>query len=165
MTLTAPPSGSLERLLPTAGRILDSRIIIPHVISFLSTRKNYWARFESELTRRTADSELRHQAELQASAVPNANLTAASQTTCQNSLILGTRIRDKNQELETKLSKLARVGRPEEMDFDDEARTWAGIAVSEKLGRKKLVLRPGLAINNPVVWDEVFIAQHLCAAG
>jgi len=51
------------------------------------------------------------------------------------------------------------------MDFDDEARTWAGIAVSEKLGRKKLVLRPGLAINNPVVWDEVFIAQHLCAAG
>ena len=44
-------------------------------------------------------------------------------------------LRDRYQELETELSKVARVGRREELDFADEARTWAGISVSEKLPR------------------------------
>jgi len=33
------------------------------------------------------------------------------------------------------MAKVARVGKREEMDFADEARTWAGIAISEKLPR------------------------------
>jgi hypothetical protein len=42
-------------------------------------------------------------------------------------------LRERNQALETELSKAARVGKREEMDFAEEARTWAGIAVSQKL--------------------------------
>jgi hypothetical protein len=41
-------------------------------------------------------------------------------------------LRECNQVLE---AQIARVGRREEMDFADEAKTWAGISVSEKLGR------------------------------
>jgi hypothetical protein len=42
-------------------------------------------------------------------------------------------LRERNQELETKLGKVARIGRLEEVSFADEARTWAGMSVSEKL--------------------------------
>jgi hypothetical protein len=42
-------------------------------------------------------------------------------------------LRERNHELETELSKVARIGKREEMDFADEARSWAGICVSEKL--------------------------------
>jgi phage host-nuclease inhibitor protein Gam len=44
-------------------------------------------------------------------------------------------LRKRNQELETEMSKVARVGRLEELSFADEARTWAGVCVSEKLAR------------------------------
>jgi hypothetical protein len=44
-----------------------------------------------------------------------------------------TELRERNQELEAQMSKVARIGKREEMDFADEARTWAGIGVSEKL--------------------------------
>ena len=33
------------------------------------------------------------------------------------------------------MSRVARVGKKEELDFADEARTWAGICVSDKLPR------------------------------
>ena len=33
------------------------------------------------------------------------------------------------------MSKVSRIGKREEMDFADEARTWAGVSVSEKLPR------------------------------
>lgn len=42
-------------------------------------------------------------------------------------------LRDKNQELQIELSKVARVGKREEVDFAAEARTWPGIHISEKL--------------------------------
>ena len=42
-------------------------------------------------------------------------------------------LRERNQQLELDLAKVARVGKREEMDFADEARTWAGIYISEKL--------------------------------
>jgi hypothetical protein len=42
-------------------------------------------------------------------------------------------LRERNQALESELSKAARVGKREEMDFAEEAGTWAGIAVSQKL--------------------------------
>jgi hypothetical protein len=44
-------------------------------------------------------------------------------------------LRKRNQELETEMAKVARVGKLEEVSFADEARTWAGICVSEKLPR------------------------------
>ena len=42
-------------------------------------------------------------------------------------------LRKENQELQTELSKVARVGKREELDFAAEARTWPGISISEKL--------------------------------
>src|SRR5208282_6303702 len=44
-------------------------------------------------------------------------------------------LRERNQQLEGEMSKVARVGKREEMDFAEEARTWAGICISEKLPR------------------------------
>jgi vacuolar-type H+-ATPase subunit I/STV1 len=44
-------------------------------------------------------------------------------------------LRERNQQLEAEMSKVARVGRLEEISFADEARTWAGICISEKLPR------------------------------
>ena len=42
-------------------------------------------------------------------------------------------LRERNQELEIAVTRTARVGRLEEASFADEARSWAGISVSEKL--------------------------------
>lgn len=42
-------------------------------------------------------------------------------------------LRKRNQELESDMSKIARIGKLEEVSFADEARSWAGICVSEKL--------------------------------
>jgi hypothetical protein len=44
-------------------------------------------------------------------------------------------LRERNQQLETEMAKVARIGKREEMDFAEEARTWAGMCVSEKLAR------------------------------
>jgi hypothetical protein len=44
-----------------------------------------------------------------------------------------TQLRERNQELESEMTKVARIGKLEEVSFADEARTWAGISVSEKL--------------------------------
>ena len=44
-------------------------------------------------------------------------------------------LREQNQQLETEMAKVARVGKREEMDFAEEARTWAGICISDKLPR------------------------------
>jgi len=42
-------------------------------------------------------------------------------------------LRERNQQLETEMAKVARIGKREEMDFAEEALTWPGICVSEKL--------------------------------
>ena len=44
-------------------------------------------------------------------------------------------LRERNQQLEAEMAKVARVGKREEIDFAEEARSWAGIQVSEKLAR------------------------------
>jgi hypothetical protein len=90
-----------------------------------------WARFESELTRRTAEIELRHRTELQTLAVQNTNLTRRA----EDYLREVAQLRERNQELEGEMSKGARRGKLEELSFEDEARTWAGIDVSPKLPR------------------------------
>jgi hypothetical protein len=42
-------------------------------------------------------------------------------------------LRAKNQNLEMEMSKVARVGKKEEISFEEEAQTWPGIWLSEKL--------------------------------
>jgi hypothetical protein len=95
-----------------------------------------WARFETELAKRTAEITERHKDELH-------NLRAAEQQKAheidhanrrvEDTLREMGELRDRNHELEAQMSKVARVGKKEEMDFADEARSWAGISVSEKL--------------------------------
>jgi len=46
-----------------------------------------------------------------------------------------TGLRDRNQQLETEMAKASRVGKKEELDFADEARSWPGIWIGEKLPR------------------------------
>ena len=44
-------------------------------------------------------------------------------------------LRERNQQLEAEMAKVARVGKREKMDFADEVRSWPGIWVGEKLPR------------------------------
>jgi DNA repair exonuclease SbcCD ATPase subunit len=93
--------------------------------------QHVWARFETELTKRTAEIELRHRNELQ-------SLSAQKDTLIrrvEDSLREVAQLRERNQELEMEMAKVARVGAREEADFAQEARTWAGICISEKLPR------------------------------
>ena len=46
-----------------------------------------------------------------------------------------TGLRDRNKQLEAEMSKVSRIGKKEELDFADEARSWPGIWVGEKLPR------------------------------
>src|ERR1022692_312374 len=127
--------------------------------------QSVWARFETELTKRTAEIEQRHQDELQTlggrfkefeSAARVADERKAldvqrvraeletklrsgeSQTEDLNRRVEDyfreiIQLRERNQELETEMAKVAHVDKLEEVSFADEARTWAGICVSEKL--------------------------------
>jgi hypothetical protein len=84
-----------------------------------------WARFESELTRRAAEIELRHRGELQALTVQNGTLTHR----LEDYLREVAQLREQNQGLETEMAKVSRIGKREEMDFADEARTWPGVSL------------------------------------
>src|SRR5579863_1914781 len=46
-----------------------------------------------------------------------------------------TSLRERNHKLESEMAKVARVGRKEEIDFADEARSWKGVVLGEKLSR------------------------------
>ena len=46
------------------------------------------------------------------------------------------KLRDRNEELETEMAKVARVGKKEELDFAEDVRSWAGIWISDKLTRR-----------------------------
>jgi hypothetical protein len=126
-----------------------------------------WARFETELTKRTAEIEQCHRNELQTLGGRIRELESAARvaeelraldvqlghahaeekllTTQSQNADLSRRVedclrevaelRERNQQLESEMAKVARVGKREEMDFADEARTWAGIWISDKLPR------------------------------
>ena len=100
------------------------------------SRQNDWVRFESELVKRTADIEQRHRDELhslrtaeqqQAHEIQHANRRA------EDTLREMGEIRERNHELEAEMSKVARIGKREELSFEDEVQTWPGMCVSEKL--------------------------------
>jgi hypothetical protein len=90
-----------------------------------------WARFETELAKRTAEIRDRHRDELRTAQSERDNLTRR----VDDCLREVAQLRERNHELETEMSKVTRIGKREEMDFADEARTWPGIVVSEKLPR------------------------------
>jgi predicted nuclease with TOPRIM domain len=73
----------------------------------------------------------RHKDELHATQSERDNLTRR----VEDCLREVAQLRERNQELEAEMSKVSRIGKREEMDFADEARTWAGVSVSEKLPR------------------------------
>ena len=88
-----------------------------------------WSRFETELAKRTAEIRERHSEELRMTKSERDDLTRRVEASLRELAEL----RERNQALESELSKAARVGKREEMDFAEEAGTWAGIAVSQKL--------------------------------
>jgi hypothetical protein len=126
-----------------------------------------WARFETELTKRTADIEQCHRVELLTLGERLKDFESAAQLAEERKTLdvqraqaeleiklrseqsqkedLNRRVenyfreisqlRERNQELETEMAKIARVGMLEEISFADEAKTWAGVSVSEKLPR------------------------------
>jgi predicted nucleic acid-binding Zn-ribbon protein len=90
-----------------------------------------WARFETELAKRTAEIRDQHKDELRTAQSERDDLTRRVEDCLREVAQLQVR----NQQLEAEMSKVARIGKREEMDFADEARTWPGIVVSEKLPR------------------------------
>ena len=95
------------------------------------SRQNDWARFETELARRTAEIRESHKDELHLAMSERENLSRRVED-CLRELA---QLRERNQELEGEMSKAARIGRREEMTFEEEARTWAGVWISDKLPR------------------------------
>ena len=90
-----------------------------------------WSRFETELAKRTAEIREQHKDELHLAMSQKENLSRRVED-CLRELA---ELRERNQELETEMSKAARVGRREEITFEEEARTWAGVSISDKLPR------------------------------
>src|ERR1039458_9948172 len=102
------------------------------------SRQNDWARFETELTRRTAEIEQHHRDELHT--LRAAEQQPAHQIQHANRGVEDSRrelaeLRERNHKLESEMSKVARVGKREELSFEDEVQTWPGMCVSEKLAR------------------------------
>ncbi|HEY4843490.1 MAG TPA: hypothetical protein VIH78_16095 [Terriglobales bacterium] len=111
--------------------------------------QNVWARFEAELAKRTTLIAERHKDELRSLTTRTKELESAARAAEQqkshdiqnanrrveDSLREAGELRERNHELESQMAKVARVGKREEMDFAEEVRTWAGIHISDKLGK------------------------------
>ena len=106
-----------------AFRLLQSKHANDH--------QSAWARFESELTKRTVELREQFKDELRLAMSERDSLSRRVEDCLRE---VG-QLRERNKELEADLSKVARVGKKEEMDFAEEAGTWVGISVSEKLPR------------------------------
>ena len=90
-----------------------------------------WSRFETELAKRTAEIRERHGEELRVAKSERDDLSRR----IEGSLRELAALLERNHILEAEMSKVARVGKREEMDFAEDARAWAGIWISEKLPR------------------------------
>jgi hypothetical protein len=94
-------------------------------------QQSVWSRFETELAKRTAEIREHHKDELRSAQSARDDLTRRVED-CLRELA---QLRERNHQLEAEMSKVARRGKLEEISFEEEARTWAGICVSEKLPR------------------------------
>jgi len=118
--------------------------------------QSVWSHFETELTKRTAEMELRHRSELQALTAEHANMNRRVED-CLREIA---QVRERSQGLETEMAKVSRIGKREEMDLADEARTWAGMHISSKLPRA--LAEPRMLIDNK---DKVVIGSRRENAG
>ena len=84
-----------------------------------------WTRFEGELAKRTAEIRERHKDELRLAQSEKDSLARRIEN-CLNEVA---QLRERNQELEGEMAKVARVGRKEELDFAEEVQTWAGVCI------------------------------------
>lgn len=84
-----------------------------------------WNRFETELAKRTAELRERHKDELRSAQSERDHLTRRAED-CLREV---DQIRERNHQLEAGLAKVARVGRKEEVDFAEEAKTWVGVCI------------------------------------
>jgi phage host-nuclease inhibitor protein Gam len=114
-----------------------------------------WSRFETELAKRTAEIREHHKDELRLAQSDRDNLTRR----VEDCLREVAQLRERNQELETEMSKAARRGKLEEISFEEEAQTWVGIALSEKLpknGDYVLAFRDpsGTPLEPPILVDN-----------
>ena len=75
--------------------------------------QNAWSRFETELAKRTAEISERLKDELRLAISEKESLSRRVQDYLRELV----EVRERNQALESELSKVARVGRREEMDF------------------------------------------------
>lgn len=116
-------------------------------------QQNGWSRFEVELAKRTAEIGERHKDELRTIQTHRDDLTRRVEV-CLREVA---ELRERKQQLEAEMAKVARVGRKEELDFADEARTWAGICVSEKLPRNGDFILSYRALNGDPVEPKILI--------
>jgi len=96
-----------------------------------SEHQSAWSRFETELAKRTAEIREQQKDALRSAQSEKDNLVRRVED-CLRELA---QLRERNQELEGEMSKAARIGRREEMTFEEEVRTWAGVWISDKLPR------------------------------
>jgi hypothetical protein len=118
-------------------------------------QQGVWSRFDVELAKRTAEIRERHKDELHSAQSDRDDLTRRVEN-CLRELL---QLRERNHQLETEMSKVARRGKLEEISFEEEARTWAGLAVSEKLpknGDYVLAYRDpsGAPVEPPILVDN-----------
>jgi hypothetical protein len=112
-----------------------------------------WSRFETELAKRTAEIREQHKDELHLAMSQKETLSRRVED-CLRELA---ELRERNQELETEMSKAARIGRREEITFEEEARTWAGLSISEKLPRNGDFILAYRAPNGDAVEPKILI--------
>jgi hypothetical protein len=110
-----------------------------------------WSRFETELAKRTAEIRERHKDELRSAQSDRDDLIRR----VEDCLREVAQLRERNQELEGEMSKAARRGKLEEISFEEEARTWAGIIVSEKLPKNGDFIL-AFAIPAALRWSHAF---------
>jgi|SRR5579871_174472 len=112
-----------------------------------------WSRFEMELGKRVAEIREQHKDELYLALSEKESLGRR----VEDSVREMAELRERNQLLEGELAKVARVGKREEMDFAEEARTWAGICISEKLPRNGDFILSHRAPNGDPVEPRILI--------
>jgi vacuolar-type H+-ATPase subunit I/STV1 len=115
--------------------------------------QNGWSRFETELTKRVAEIKERHKDELRLAISEKETLFRRVEDCLREVADL----RRRNQQLEAEMAKVARVGKREEMDFAEEARTWAGIWISDKLPRNGDFILAYRATNGDPVEPKILI--------
>ena len=84
-----------------------------------------WSRFETELAKRTAEIREQHKDALRTAQSERDDLTRR----VEDCLREVAQLRERKQQLEAEMAKVARVGRLEEVTFAEEAKTWSGIAL------------------------------------